>query len=63
MFDEFQTLFDYARITDVSYKGIIVDEPESYGKIAVTERITFDVHAASKDNPFWELWRVYQKVI
>ena len=57
LFDEFPNPFDYARITDVSYKGIIVDEPESYGKIAVTERITFDVHAASKDNPFWELWR------
>ena len=27
------------------------------GKIVVTERITFDVHAASKYNTFWELWR------
>lgn len=49
--------FDYARITDVDYKAIVVDEPNSNGKIVVTERITFDVHAASKNNLFWELWR------
>ena len=49
--------FDYARITDVDYKGVVVDEPGSNGKIVVTERITFDIHAASKNNLFWELWR------
>lgn len=49
--------FDYARITDVDYTAVVVDQPNSNGKIIVTERLTFDIHAASKDNPFWELWR------
>ena len=49
--------FDYARITDVDYKAVLVDEPGSNGKVVITERLTFDIHAASKDNLFWELWR------
>ena len=49
--------FDYARITDVDYKAVVADEPDSEGKIIVTERLTFDIHAASKNNLFWELWR------
>lgn len=48
---------DYAVITDVDYKAVVVDEPGNQGKIVVTERLTFDVHAASKNNLFWELWR------
>ena len=48
---------DYARITDMEYKAVVVDEPNSEGKIVVTEKITFDVHAASRNNGFWELWR------
>lgn len=48
---------DYARITDVDYKAVVVDEPDSQGKVLITERVTFDVHAASTSNPFWELWR------
>lgn len=48
---------DYARITDVDYKAVVTDEPDSRGKIVVTERLTFDIHAASSDNLFWELWR------
>ncbi len=48
---------DYARITDMDYKAVLVDEPDSKGKVVITERITFDVHAASPSNPFWELWR------
>ncbi len=48
---------DYARITDVDYKAIVVDEPGCEGKVLITERLTFDVHAASEYNPFWELWR------
>ena len=48
---------DYARIVDMDYKAIVVDEPDSEGKIVVTERMTFDVHAASRFNGFWELWR------
>lgn len=49
--------FDYVRITDVEYKAEVVDEYGSNGKIIVTERLTFDIHAASKNNLFWELWR------
>lgn len=49
--------FDYARITDVDYKAVVVDEPDSEGKVVITERLTFDIHAASKNNLFWELWR------
>ncbi len=48
---------DYARITDVSYKAVVMDEPGSEGSIHITERLTFDIHAASRDNLFWELWR------
>ena len=48
---------DYARIVDMDYKAVVIDEPGSDGKIVVTERMTFDIHAASRDNGFWELWR------
>jgi len=48
---------DYARITDVEYKAVVMDEPDNNGKILITERLTFDIHAADEDNPFWELWR------
>ncbi len=47
---------DYARITDVDYKAVVVDNEEEGSKVHVTQTITFDIHAASKDNPFWELW-------
>ena len=49
--------FDYARITEVDYKAIVVDEQGSNGKVIITEQLTFDVHAMSQSNPFWELWR------
>lgn len=49
--------FDYARITDVDYRAVVLDEPGSEGSILVTERLTFDIHAASRSNTFWELWR------
>jgi len=49
--------FDYARITEVDYKAVVVDEPGSDGKVVITERLTFDIHAASKNNLYWELWR------
>mgnify|MGYP003303107473 CR=1 FL=1 len=49
--------FDYARITELDYKGVILDEPDTGGKLHVTETLTFDIHAASEDNLFWELWR------
>jgi hypothetical protein len=47
--------FDYARITDVDYKAILSDSGD--GSALIKERITFDIHAASKNNLFWELWR------
>jgi len=49
--------FHYARIVEVDYRAVVVDEPGSYGQIIVTERLTFDVHAFSRNNLFWELWR------
>ncbi|MBR6641569.1 MAG: DUF2207 domain-containing protein, partial [Clostridia bacterium] len=49
--------WDYARITDVDYKAVLIDESGSNGKIHVTEKLTFDIHAFSKGNLFWELWR------
>ena len=48
---------DYARITDVDYKAVVLDEKNYGGDILVTERLTYDIHAASINNPFWELWR------
>ncbi|MBQ8659539.1 MAG: DUF2207 domain-containing protein [Bacilli bacterium] len=48
---------DYARITDVDYTAVLVDEPGEGGKVVITEILTFDIHAAEKDNLFWELWR------
>ena len=48
---------DYARITDVDYKAVLVDKPNEGGKVIITEKLTYDIHAASTDNLFWELWR------
>lgn len=51
---------DYARITELDYKAEVVDEVDSNGKVIITERLTFDIHAASNetlDDLFWELWR------
>ena len=48
---------DYARIVDVDYKAIVLDEQGYGGDILVTEKLTYDIHAASINNPFWELWR------
>ena len=55
--DSSSNLLDYARITEVDYRAEVVDEPDSNGKVIITERLTFDIHAASRSNPFWELWR------
>ncbi len=49
--------WDYAKVTDVDYKAVLIDEYGSNGKIRVTEKLTFDIHAFSKGNLFWELWR------
>lgn len=51
------TINDYARITEVDYKAVVLDEYGQGGKVLITERLTFDIHAASEDNLFWELWR------
>ncbi len=55
--DAVQSANDYARITDVEYTAVVVDEPGSEGKVVITERLTFDIHAAYVNNLFWELWR------
>ena len=48
--------FDYARITDIEYKAVLFDSVDN-NKLVVTERLTYDIHAAYEDNLFWELWR------
>ncbi len=48
---------DYARITDVEYRAVVPDDEGAEGKVIITERLTFDVHAAYRSNGFWELWR------
>ena len=48
---------DYVKITDIEYKALLVDDPEEKSKMIINERITFDIHAASRNNLFWELWR------
>ncbi len=48
---------DYARIVDVDYKAVVLDKQGYGGDILVTEKLTYDIHAASINNPFWELWR------
>lgn len=48
---------DYARITNIDYKAILVDKPNEGGKVVITEKLTYDIHAASQNNLFWELWR------
>lgn len=53
----FSSESDYACITDVDYRAVVVDEPGSDGKILITERLTYDVHADSEGNLYWELWR------
>lgn len=55
--DEGNSINDYARITDVEYKAEVLDTPEDGGKVLITEKLTYDIHAASKNNLFWELWR------
>ena len=56
-FEEGNGFNDYARITNLDYKAVLVDEPSINGSVIITERITFDIHAASVNNLFWELWR------
>ena len=48
---------DYARITDVDYKAVLVDNATEGNKMVITEKLTFDIHAANKNNLYWELWR------
>lgn len=51
------TPFDYAKITDVEYTAEVLDSEGKGGNLLITERLTFDVHAWSKKNLYWELWR------
>ena len=48
---------DYARLVELDYTAVITDEPGGRGKAVITERLTYDIHAASMDDLFWELWR------
>lgn len=56
--DEESTGFnDYVRITDVEYIAEVIDDENNGGKALITETITYDIHAADKDNLYWELYR------
>ena len=48
---------DYCNLTDVTYVARLQDTAEHGSIVEVVEYITFDVHAASPNNPFKELWR------
>jgi len=48
---------DYCNLTNVNYTAILNDNPYGKANVEITEYLTFDVHAASKNNLFKELWR------
>ena len=48
---------DYCNLTDVDYTAILHDDPNGKANVEITEYLTFDVHASSKNNLFKELWR------
>lgn len=48
--------WDYQKLTDVEARYELIDEEGDYTKVLVTERITFDVHQASKNDLCYELW-------
>jgi len=45
------------RVTALDYRAVIVDEPGGRGKAVITELLTFDVRAHSRDYLTYELWR------
>ena len=45
------------RVIALDYKAVIVDEPGSRGKAVITELLTFDVRAHSRNYLIYELWR------
>ncbi len=49
--------FDYCNLTDVEYTAILNDNPDKKANVEITEYLTFDIHSASKSNPYKELWR------
>ena len=49
--------WDYQKLTDVESQMVLVDNEEEGSKVIVTERVTFDVHQASKNDLCYELWR------
>lgn len=48
---------DYCNLTDVDYTAILHDDPNGKANVEITEYLTFDVHASSKNNTYKELWR------
>lgn len=48
---------DYCNLTDVNYTAILHDDPNRKANVEITEYLTFDVHASSKNNLYKELWR------
>ena len=45
------------RVTALDYTAVITDEPDGRGKAVITEVLTFDVRAHSRDYLTYELWR------
>lgn len=48
---------DYCHLTDVNYTAVLHDDLNGKANVEITEYITFDVHASSKNNTYKELWR------
>ncbi|MBR5227295.1 MAG: DUF2207 domain-containing protein [Clostridia bacterium] len=48
---------DYCNLTDVEYTAILRDNIDGKANVEITEYLTFDVHAASRNNTFKEIWR------
>lgn len=48
--------WDYQKLTKVDATYELIDEEDDYTKVLVTERVTFDVHQASKNDLCYELW-------
>ena len=49
---------NYVHITALDYKAVVVDDKTGdRGKVVITEKLTFDVHALNASDGVWELWR------
>jgi hypothetical protein len=54
---------DYCNLTDVNYTAVLHDNPDHSASVEITEYLTFDVHAASKFNPFKPVNNIFTSFI